>query len=91
MSDVPSSDLLNLTEYQALADNLVLPQASFIDGAYHTGSGAPLSTTNPATGDVLATFAMADSSDVDLAVRKAREAFDNGKWSNTHQLNAKQR
>ena len=84
MSDVPSSDLLNLTEYQALADNLVLPQASFIDGAYHTGSGAPLSTTNPATGDVLATFAMADSSDVDLAVRKAREAFDNGKWSNTH-------
>ena len=84
MSDVPSSDLLNHTEYQALADNLVLPQASFIDGSYHKGSGAPLSTTNPATGDVLATFAMADKSDVDLAVSKAREAFDNGKWSNTH-------
>lgn len=43
-----------------------------------------MATTNPATGDVLAEIAMAGADDVDYAVAKAREAFDQGHWSKRH-------
>ena len=36
---------------------------------------------NPATGEALAEIASCDADDVDFAVRKAREAFDDGRWS----------
>ncbi|HSH00044.1 MAG TPA: aldehyde dehydrogenase family protein, partial [candidate division Zixibacteria bacterium] len=42
--------------------------------------GATLETINPATGEVLTTFAEASSADVDRAVGAAREAFE-GEWS----------
>ena len=75
---------LSLEDYRALADSTILPQASHIDGAYHNTNGPDLISTNPATGDVLAKFQMATSDDVDLAVGKAREAFDKGVWANQH-------
>lgn len=75
---------LSLEDYRALADSIILPQASHIDGAYHNTNGPDLISTNPATGDVLAKFQMANSADVDLAVSKAREAFDKGVWANQH-------
>ena len=40
-----------------------------------------LTTINPATGETLAEIAACNSEDVDLAVQKAREAFDQGHWS----------
>ena len=38
-------------------------------------------TVNPATGTVLAKVAACGSEDVDLAVAKARDAFEDGRWS----------
>ncbi|AYC32928.1 aldehyde dehydrogenase family protein [Pseudomonas cavernae] len=44
-------------------------------------SGATMSFRNPATGDVLGEVPSADATDVDLAVRAARQAFDDSPWS----------
>ena len=64
------SDMLSLEDYRALADEMTLPQASHIDGSYHKGHGPELISTNPATGEALATFAMANKDDVDLPCAK---------------------
>ena len=78
------TDLLTRAEYQALADDLDPPRAAFIDGKYRRGNGASLVTKNPATDAVLAKIAACDGSDVDLAVCKAREAFNQGHWAKLH-------
>ena len=44
-------------------------------------SGRTFDTINPTTGQVLATVAEGDESDVDEAVRAARRAFEDGPWS----------
>ncbi|RWE14780.1 MAG: aldehyde dehydrogenase family protein, partial [Mesorhizobium sp.] len=41
-------------------------------------------TINPATGQVIARIASCGEADVDLAVEKARLAFDSGAWSRAH-------
>ena len=78
------SDLLTRNEYQAIADALVYPRAAFIDGKYQAGKGATLTSVNPATGETIAEIAACDAGDVDFAVQKAREAFDQGHWSKMH-------
>ncbi|MCH2249754.1 MAG: aldehyde dehydrogenase [Cognatishimia sp.] len=79
------ADLLTHTEYKSIADNLRLPNAGFVDGGYRpAATGATFTTTNPANGDVLTEIAAYGSEDVDFAVTKAREAFDDGRWSKTH-------
>jgi 4-(gamma-glutamylamino)butanal dehydrogenase len=55
---------------------------AFIDGAFRPAqSGARFVTENPATGQPLAEVASGDAADIDLAVRSARRAFDDGRWS----------
>ncbi|MEM1237325.1 MAG: aldehyde dehydrogenase [Pseudomonadota bacterium] len=78
------SDLLTKAEYQAIAADLELPSTAFIDGKFRAGSGPAFATVNPATGDDLATISGCDAEDVDFAVLKAREAFDQGRWSKLH-------
>ncbi len=79
------SDLLTHEEYQAIAADLNPPTMSFIDGRFQpAASGNTFTTTNPATGQVLAEVAACGPEDVDLAVRKAREAFDDGRWRCLH-------
>lgn len=78
------SDLLTHAEYQAIAAGLDLPRTAFIDGKYRAGSGAKFDTTNPATGAVLAEISGCDETDVNFAVQKAREAFEQGHWSKKH-------
>ncbi|MEM6636763.1 MAG: aldehyde dehydrogenase [Pseudomonadota bacterium] len=78
------SDLLTRAEYAAIATDIDLPAAPFIDGKFRAGRGAALPVLNPATGVPLTTIAAADVSDVDLAVQKAREAFDQGAWARAH-------
>ncbi len=78
------SDLLTHAEYQALAADLDLPKAAFIDGKFRKGKGKPLKTTNPATGKEITTIAACNAKDVDLAVSKARQSFDQGHWSTLH-------
>jgi phenylacetaldehyde dehydrogenase len=44
-------------------------------------NGATMDYRNPATGEVLGQVPSADKQDVDLAVRAARQAFDDSPWS----------
>ena len=75
------TDLLTHAEYRALAEALDPPRSPFIDGKYQRGHGPMMTTTNPATGEEITQISTCDSADVDLAVAKAREAFDQGQWS----------
>jgi gamma-glutamyl-gamma-aminobutyraldehyde dehydrogenase len=72
---------LTAAEYKAIAADLQLPTNAFVDGAFRPAkSGKTFQTTNPATGEVLAEIAACDASDVDFAVAKARDAFEDGRW-----------
>lgn len=77
--------LLTRDEYKALAAEMDFPNAAYIDGAYRPAiSGETFATVNPATGETLADVAACGAEDVDFAVAKAREAFDDGRWSRMH-------
>ncbi|MFI9452846.1 aldehyde dehydrogenase family protein [Amycolatopsis sp. NPDC052450] len=52
----------------------------FVNGEFVDGSGEPLKTINPATEEVLAEVGTASVSDVDIAVKAARKAY-NSVWS----------
>jgi aldehyde dehydrogenase (NAD+) len=52
----------------------------FVDGKFRDGAGEAIKTINPADEEPLAEVAEAGPSDVDDAVRAARDAFD-GPWS----------
>ncbi len=85
------SDLLTREEYAAIADGLTPPRTAFIDGAFRAAqSGDTFATVNPATGATLAEVAACDGDDVDFAVAKAREAFEDGRWSRRHPAERKQ-
>ncbi|MEU1183903.1 aldehyde dehydrogenase family protein [Streptomyces sp. NPDC005820] len=51
-----------------------------IGGEWTTGGGAPFTSLNPATGEVLAELREATEADVDAAVRAASVAFDSPEW-----------
>ena len=79
------SSLLTRDEYGAIARSLALPSGAFIDGkACSAGSGERFETRNPSTGEVLAQIVSCGAAEVDLAVAKAREAFEDGRWSRQH-------
>ncbi|TRW95347.1 aldehyde dehydrogenase [Paracoccus sp. M683] len=79
------SSLLTKDEYRAIAKDLDLPTGAFIDGGFRPAiSGKTFATVNPATGEDLAQIAACDAADVDFAVEKARQAFEDGRWSRLH-------
>jgi 4-(gamma-glutamylamino)butanal dehydrogenase len=79
------SDLLTLDEYQSIADRLALPNNAFINGRFTAAkAGKRFDTINPATGKKITDIALCDAADVDVAVSKAREAFERGVWSKMH-------
>ncbi|GJM94030.1 hypothetical protein PR202_ga10641 [Eleusine coracana subsp. coracana] len=53
----------------------------FINGQFVDAvSGKTFETRDPRTGEVIARIAEGDKADIDLDVKAAREAFDNGPW-----------
>ncbi len=76
--------LLTRAEYAAIGDGLNLPASPFVDGRFRKGSGPRMPTLNPATGSGLAHITTASPDDVNFAVSKAREAFEQGHWANMH-------
>ena len=63
-------------EELGLGDGLML-----IDGRWVAAAGeGSWSHRHPATGEQVASFPVAEPADVDLAVRAARRAFDDGPW-----------
>jgi hypothetical protein len=53
-------------------------------------SGKTFDTINPATREVLAQVAACGPDDVNLAVQKARDAFEDGRWSRLHPRDRKE-
>lgn len=84
------SELLTREEYAAIASTLAFPTTAFIDGRYQAGRGPRMATINPATSETLCEIATCNSADVDLAVDKARQAFDQGIWASRHPAERKQ-
>ena len=79
------SALLTTEEYKAVAAGLTLPTQAFVDGSFRPAkSGNTFDSVNPATGEVIAKVAACGSEDVDFAVQKARDAFEDGRWSRLH-------
>lgn len=77
--------LLTREEYEAISASIELPSGAFIDGrARSAASGKTFETVNPANGQTLHRIADCDQADVDLAVEKSREAFEDGRWSKLH-------
>lgn len=77
--------LLTREEYEAISASIELPGGAFIDGrARGAASGKTFETVNPANGQVLNRIAACEQVDVDLAVEKAREAFEDGRWAKLH-------
>ena len=71
--------LLTTEEYKAIAASLTFPTTAFIDGHFRPAiGGKTFDTLNPATGEVLAKVAACGAEDVDVAVAKARDAFEDG-------------
>jgi len=88
MSDTPTTSTLGSLGYAPALEStaIVRLQSSyglFIDGDFTNPSAhEQFATLNPATGQTLATVAQATASDVDTAVRSARNAYDSV-WSRT--------
>ena len=79
------SSLLTFEEYQAIADGLAYPTGAFIDGRFQVaGSGETFDTVNPANGNVLTRVAACGRVEVDHAVLKARESFEDRRWAGLH-------
>ena len=77
--------LLTHDEYRAIAASANLPTGAFIDGsARRTAAGTTLHTVDPSSGAVLAEIAACGVEEVNFAVTKAREAFDDGRWRMMH-------
>ena len=79
-----------MTTAQALPEALSDPARSFVAGPHRlligderleAADGRTFDTLDPATGRVIATVPYAGAEDVDRAVRAAREAFDDGRWT----------
>jgi len=79
------SELLTHQEYKAIAKSLNYPTTAFINGQFQPSKSAQtFATYNPATSKLIANVAACNAEDVDYAVAKAREAFDQGHWSKLH-------
>jgi gamma-glutamyl-gamma-aminobutyraldehyde dehydrogenase len=83
--------MLTQAEYLAIAEQINFPTNAWIDGSYTPAiNGGTLATINPATGQEIAQISACDSADVDVAVDKARQAFEAGSWSKLHPSQRKQ-
>jgi aldehyde dehydrogenase (NAD+) len=60
-------------------DQPMLIGGKWVDSA----SGKTFETTNPATGEVICQVAEGDKADIELAVKAARKAFEEGAWPKT--------
>lgn len=77
MSDTLTRELIDRQITQ-----LEFRNQAFIDGRFvAAASGKTFDTLNPATGEIITQLAACDADDVDIAVKAARRAFDEGVWS----------
>src|SRR5581483_9417120 len=65
------------TKAPAVKDQRMLIGGKWVESV----SGKKFPTINPATGETICQVAEADKADVDLAVKAARKAFEQGPWA----------
>ena len=71
-----------LEDWKARAARARIPTEAIIDGkAAAAASGQTFDCVSPIDGKVLGRVAAGDAADVDAAVRSARAAFEDGRWS----------
>ena len=74
--------MTDLNTWQRLAGQQRLIDAAWIDGRAHAAEDSSTFTVvNPATNAVLAQVTACSDGDIDLAVRVARNRFENGPWA----------
>ncbi len=73
---------LSIADWKSEASRLRYRNQAYIDGRYvDAASGKTFECVNPASGEVLTHVASCDAEDVDRAVKAARAAFEDGRWS----------
>lgn len=73
---------LTSVDWHSKAARISFPNGAFIDGrSSPAASGLTFDDINPATGALNAQVAACGAEDVDRAVRSARAAFEDGRWS----------
>src|SRR5690625_325624 len=80
-----------LADWEQLAQQIEIPNTAFINNEPYQANGEKLDIINPATREVLAQVASCTKEDIDYAVRCAREAFRDGRWSKLPRAERKQR
>ncbi|MEN8040605.1 MAG: aldehyde dehydrogenase family protein, partial [Actinomycetota bacterium] len=71
-----------LADWTEAAAEVDAPDQLFINGErVDSASGKRFAAVNPATGDTIADVALGDAQDIDVAVKAARAAFDDGRWA----------
>ena len=77
--------MTSLAHFEALAGAVKLPGLAVIDGKLRQSlSGKTFDNVTPRDGRVLNAVAECDEADVDLAVKAARAAFEDGRWRKMH-------
>ncbi len=72
-----------MSEWHERAQHVKLRDRAWIDGFVEAVSGKRFDNVSPRDGKVLNEVAECEAADVDLAVRVARKAFEDGRWSRT--------
>ena len=84
------SSILTFEEYQSIAGHLVFPTTPFIDGRFGVSTRPPtFETINPGDGSTLAHISVCGEAEVDLAVSKARQSFEDRRWAGLHPMERK--
>lgn len=75
--------MFNATEvdWDEVRESLTFRNQLLINGEWIAGSGEPIALVSPRNGEELVRVTSASASDVDLAVRASRTAFEAGVWS----------
>ncbi len=73
--------MATVTEQEVVARPRIKQTECFIGGTWQPAvSGKTFATIHPATEEVIAQVAEGDAEDIDLAVKAARQAFEQGEW-----------
>jgi gamma-glutamyl-gamma-aminobutyraldehyde dehydrogenase len=81
--EISVMSVMTLFDWQARAASAQLRTQAFINGQFVDAlSGKTFARVSPRDGRVFAHIAECDKEDVDLAVKAARTAFEDGRWAN---------